>query len=301
MRIMIQGDSHGVKGDILPKIYKAGEWKINHLLVVGDFGLWTHNAENHEWLDEVNEAARINNLTVFAIGGNHENWDHWNWYIENHPSSKGFAFVRRRVLIAPKTHKWTWAKKQFIGAGGAVSIDKADRLETERGWVDRATGIRRGGTGPKTLWWPDEQLLDEDVDRIIGWNIKPDYLITHDCSNYTPWGHRLKPDLDSQIHRQRMDRLLKGIQPKQMHFHGHMHEKYDWVNNYSGGGVRTIGLAAHASPVSYGVLDIDEDRWYWPKEYEKALADRKARKAAHDVDRYSKSGVEVGITVPASD
>jgi hypothetical protein len=297
MRIMIQGDSHGIKGDILPKIYQAGEWKINHLLVVGDFGLWTHKAENHEWLDEVNEAARINNLSVYAVGGNHENWDHWEWYCENHPV-KGWGMVRRRVLLAPKTFKWKWGKKQFFGAGGAVSIDRKERLEEERGWQDRYTLQWRGGSGPKTLWWPNEQLLDADVDRILSWDEDCDYLITHDCSNYTPWGHRLKPDLDSQIHRQRIDRLLKGVQPK-FHFHGHMHEKYDWVNEYSGGGARSIGLAAHRSPYSYGVLDVEDGRWWWPKEYEAEVAARKARKAAHDVERYAKSGTEIGITVPA--
>lgn len=293
MRIMIQGDSHGTKEDIVPKIYKAGEWKLNHLLVVGDFGLWTHRADGHEFLDEINEAARINNLSVFAVGGNHENWDHWNWYCENHPTAKGFALVRRRVLLAPKTHKWTWAKKSFIGAGGAVSIDKEDRIRAEKGGqhYDRTWGrmVDYGApSGPKTLWWPNEELLDADVDVVKEWG-NADYLITHDCSNYTPWGHRLKPDLDSQIHRQRIDEVLKSVQPK-MHFHGHMHEQYDWENEYSGGGARTIGLAAFRSPVSYGVLDVAEDRWYWPKEYEAAIEDRKARKAAHDEERYAKSG-----------
>jgi Icc-related predicted phosphoesterase len=296
MRIMIQGDSHGTKEDILPKIYKAGEWKIQHLLVVGDFGLWTHKAENHEWLDEINEAARINNLSVFAVGGNHENWDHWNWIVENQKVN-GWGMARRRVLLAPKTFKWKWGKKQFVGAGGAVSIDKQDRIRAEQGGqhYDRTWGrmVDYGSpTGPKTLWWPNEELLDEDVDRIINWKLKDvDYLITHDCSNYTPWGHRLKPDLDSQIHRQRIDRLLKDVQPK-MHFHGHMHEKYDWVNEYSGGGARTIGLAAFRSPYSYGVLDVESGEWFWPKEYEEALADRAARKAKHDEERYAKSGEE---------
>jgi Icc-related predicted phosphoesterase len=286
MRIMIQGDSHGQKSDIIPKIFQAGEWKINHLVVAGDFGLWTHTAENHEWLDEINDAARVNNLSIYAVGGNHENWDHWNWFVENMPGQKGWAMVRRRVLLAPKAHKWVWAGKQFIGAGGAVSIDKQDRLATERGWQD-SMGGRRGGTGEKTLWWPNEQLLDADVETIINWGLSPDYLITHDCSNYTPWGHRLKPDMDSQIHRQRIDRLLTNTHPK-LHFHGHMHEKYDWINDYSGGGARTLGLAAFASPLSYGVLDVEEGRWYWPKEYEAALDERAKRKAEHDAARYAK-------------
>lgn len=277
--------------DIIPKIYRAGDLKINHVIVVGDFGLWTHFADGHVFLDEVNEAARINNLSVFAIGGNHENWDHWNWYVENSPTHKGFAMVRRRVLLAPKTHKWTWANKQFVGAGGAVSIDKDWRKEQEK----------KSKYGPKTLFWPNEQLLDADVDTIRKWKSwgamgggfdSVDYLFTHDCSNYTQWKNRLKPDIDSQIHRQRIDEVLKITSPS-FHFHGHMHEKYDWVNEYSGSGARTIGLEAFQDFNSWGVLDVNEDRWLWPAEVDAALARRaealeaageKAIISLHDVE-----------------
>lgn len=273
IRILIQGDSHGNPNDIIPKIYKAGEYNIQHVLVVGDFGLWTHFADGHEFLDEVNEAARINRLSVYAIGGNHENWDHWNWICENMPTSKGFALARRRVMLAPKTHQWTWAGKKFIGAGGAVSIDKNYRLEKEK--------------EPKTLFWPNEQLLDSDVEVIASMG-KADYLITHDCSNYTPWGSRIKPDFDSQIHRQRIDEVLKSVQPS-MHFHGHMHEKYDWTNEYSGGGARTIGLEAFQDFNSWGVLEVEEGRWYWPSEFYQALDDRAERKVQSNEARYAKS------------
>lgn len=266
IRLLIQGDSHGNTNDILPKIRKAGDLKINHLLVVGDLGLWTHFADGHEFLDEIEEAARINNLSVYAVGGNHENWDHWNWFVENMPTHKGFAMVRRRVLLAPKAHQWRWANKQFVGAGGAVSIDKASRLQRERG---------RGG--PRTLWWPNEELLDADVDKINTFG-QADYLITHDCSNYTPWRNRLKPDMDSQIHRRRIDDVLKATQPR-FHFHGHMHEKYDWVNEYTGAPTRTIGLEAFQDHDSWGVLDTEQDRWYWPDELESAKADREKRKS----------------------
>jgi hypothetical protein len=280
MKVLIQGDSHGQVNDIIPKIYSAGKYKIQHVLVCGDFGLWTHVADGHQFLDEVEEAARINNLTVYAIGGNHENWDHWNWFVDNMPTHKGFAMVRRRVLLAPKVHRWTWANKTFIGAGGAVSIDKESRLAAERGgnhynknwgiWEDHGRG-----TGPRTLYWPNEQLLDADVDKLKTFG-HADYLITHDCSNYTPWKDRLKPDMDSQIHRQRIDEVLKSVQPD-MHWHGHMHQQYDWVNDYSGGGARTIGLEAFNDFNSWGVLDVDTGRWWWPGEYAEHLEDRAER------------------------
>lgn len=284
IRVLIQGDSHGNVKDIIPKIYTAGKHGIQHVLVVGDFGLWTHKADGHEFLDEIQDAARINNLSVFAVGGNHENWDHWNWIVENMPTSNGFAMARRRVLLAPKAHKWTWGKKTFVGAGGAVSVDRSYRLAAERGEV---FGMRK--SGPKTLYWPNEQLLDADVETIKTFG-KADYLITHDCSNHTPWKSRLKPDIDSQIHRQRIDEVLKSTQPK-MHFHGHMHERYDWFNNYSGQnlqtgeGARTLGLEAFTDFNSWGVLEVEEGVWHWPSEFHAALDARAERKRLHDEAR----------------
>jgi len=294
MRILIQGDSHGIKKDIIPTIYKAGEFHIQHVVVTGDFGLWTHLADGQEFLDEVNEAARINNLSVYAIGGNHENWDHWNWAIENLPTSKGFAMIRRRVLLAPKVHEWRWAGKQFFAAGGAVSVDKDDRLARERGDVHAMDemGRRPRATGPRTQWWPNEQLTDSDVEKVKAIMRRDldhvDYLITHDCSDHTPWGHRLKPDLDSQIHRQRIDEVIAATKPV-MHFHGHMHEQYDWVNSRSHGyyspfdkgafGTRTLGLDAFGRFNSWGILDVEAGEWFWPSQYYKALDDREQRKA----------------------
>lgn len=288
IRLLVVGDTHGQVTDLIPKIYKAGELKINHVLVVGDFGLWTHFADGHEFLDEVQEAARINNLSVYAIGGNHENWDHWNWFCENMPTHKGFGLVRRRILLAPKVHSWTWAKKTFVGAGGAVSVDRDDRLEKERGFTTEpgAYGRKVRGTGSRTLWWPNEELTDEDV-----WAVKAigtaDYLFTHDCSNFTHFQHRLKPDAASERHRHRIDTVIKAVQPK-MHFHGHMHTQYDWVNTLSHGDsaflnepwtgpeTRTIGLEAFTDFNSWGVLDVVEGTWQWPADVAKA-ADRRAQ------------------------
>lgn len=293
IKILIQGDSHGNVQDIIPKIYKAGEYGISHVLVVGDFGLWTHKAEGHLFLDEVNEAARINNLSVFAIGGNHENWDHWNYIVNTMPGSKGWAMARRRILLAPKAHQWTWAGKTFVGAGGAVSIDKQYRLAKERGNTNilEAYGdYSKSASGEKTLWWPNEQFTEDDLRKVQSYG-QADYLMTHDCSDETPFRNRLKPDAESQRHRRRIDEVLKSVKPK-MHFHGHMHEKYDWVNErvygqsafdnepWTGPSTRTLGLEAFKDFNSWGVLDLDKDAWFWPTEYEADREAREERKAA---------------------
>jgi len=267
---MVVGDTHGGNANILPKIKKAGEAGITHVLVVGDAGLWTHYFDGHVFLDAIQRTAEDNNLSVFFIGGNHENWDHWNWFVDNMPKSKGWAYVRSRVLLAPKAHKWSWAGKQFVAAGGAVSIDKEARLLQEKGdpYMD-ATGRTRSRKPPqpRTLYWDNEQLTDEDVDVIRKWNVKADYLFTHDCSNKTPFRGRLKPDIDSQIHRQRIDKVLMLTTPE-IHFHGHMHTKYDWMNfvgerNGEAVYVQTYGLECNSDFNSWGTLDVETGRFVW--------------------------------------
>lgn len=279
MKIYVAGDVHGNILHMGKHVYRAGDRRINHLVVVGDFGLWTHFKDGVDFLDEINEAARINNVRIYAIGGNHENWDHWNWAVDNLPASKGFAYIRNNILLAPKAHRWTWAGKQFAAAGGAVSIDKVSRQLEEKGYDfmrDKYVTSKRERLGPRSLWWPNEELTDDHVREIESWNLEVDYLFTHDCSDSTPWKKRLKPDPDSVIHRARIDRVLRATKPV-MHFHGHMHEKYDWLNSirvpqsdeYPEGwhDVETYGLEHDGSLNSWGVLDTDRDEFLWQGEY----------------------------------
>lgn len=276
MRLGLVGDTHGDIKDTVNVLNQMGRRKISHVFVVGDWGLWTHLADGQEFLDRVQVTASANNLTVFAVGGNHENWDHWNWFVENMPTHKGFGMVRRRVLLAPKAHEFRLAGKQFVVAGGAVSIDKHYRLEQERGQYMDSTGrIRRSGSGPRTLWWPNEELTDKDVVKIQQTFPKADILLTHDCSNHTQFKGRLKPDADSERHRRRIDDVIRAVEPK-AHFHGHMHTKYEWDNTLSYGDsafrtepwdgpvTKTYGLEAnpnamhgHATGDWWGILETD--------------------------------------------
>ena len=296
IRILVAGDLHGNGKQAAFLAAKAGERKIQHILVVGDVGLWTHEMNGHVYLDELQRVAEGNNLSFYLVGGNHENWDHWEWYCKNMPTHKGFAIVRSRVLLAPKVHSWSWGKaatpkkpvstvKQFFVAGGAVSIDRDRRLMSERGDPRHYDlyGWKASNKGPRTEWWPNEQLTDEDVNYIkyqaVVTGGMVDYLFTHDCSDFTQFKNRIKPDPESQIHRKRIDEVLRMVNPK-MHFHGHMHEQYDWVNTLGTGlfgsepeyAIQTYGLEAdflamhlfdrHMPEINnWGVLDTETDEF----------------------------------------
>lgn len=260
MKIMLVGDTHGDIRNVEQKVRFAKQvGDIQRIFVLGDFGFWW-GYEGVKYLDDCNDLARDNNLQIFALPGNHEFYEGWKALVDNaQATAHGFAYVRTNVLLSPRVHDFVWGNKQFVVTGGAVSIDKDYREEYRR-------------TKGKRIWSPDEQLTDEEVNQVTVnmAGIKTDYLLTHDCSNFTPFRDRLKPDMDSQIHRQRIDKVIANVNPR-MHFHGHMHTKYEWNNTLNTDAfgatpsvsVDTYGLECNTDQWSWGILDLVADKFEW--------------------------------------
>ena len=255
-QFLIVGDTHGSIHSWKAIINNTKSRPYAKIIQVGDFGLWDHTAKGVAYLDDLNLILAHHGRHVYALGGNHENWDHWNWYLEHMPKDKdGFAILRSHIRLAPRVHRVKWDEKQFLFVAGAASIDKTERLIH-----------MRSSANPVATWWPQEQLTDDEVDRVS--TMPANYMFSHDCSNHTPWRRQLIPDFDSQIHRQKIDTILKKVKPN-FHWHGHMHQKFDWQNRVDGDRyVQTYGLDADAAPNSYGILDTEADVFkYYPQLY----------------------------------
>lgn len=259
MKIMLAGDTHGDIRNVAHKIDAAKKvGGIQRIVILGDYGCWW-GFEGVKFIDECNELAKKNNLQIFAIPGNHECYDLWNSIVDTAQktgaTSHGWAYARTHVLLSPRVHAFKWGGKRFVVAGGAVSIDKQYRLEYQ---------AKKG----KQIWSPDEQLTDDEVgqaQRYANEYDKIDYFLTHDCSNRTPWHGRLKPDPDSQMHRDKIDCILGVLSPT-MHFHGHMHTRYDWMNlvaveNGQPHYTQTYGLECNRDFWSWGVLNTETDEF----------------------------------------
>lgn len=251
MKVLISGDTHGRLDSVYRKIDHARANGIQRIVILGDFGLWWGH-DGVVFLDDINEYAIENHIQIFALPGNHECHELWDHLVtgayEAQATSHGWAYVRSNVLLSPKTLFFKWGGRQFAIAGGAVSIDKEYRLEYER---------QKG----KKVWSPNEQLTDAQVDSFIHeynrLDSSVDVLLTHDCSDRTPFRNRLKPDWDSAIHRERIDRVLGALQPE-LHFHGHMHEAYNWQNRVGNDDLftQTYGLTCDNEFNSWGILDL---------------------------------------------
>lgn len=234
--IGVAGDWHadgewGVK--VINRLYTYG---VRTLIQVGDFGLWP-GISGVRYLDMLNEVCRQTGITLYTLRGNHD----WNWWeellgsdfsVRDHQT--GGVHVRSHIVLLPRTGEFFLQGKSFYVAGGAVSIDKA--------WRE-----------PGRSWWVEEQLTDKEVDAVPEHHY--DVLLTHDASDRTPFRDRMKPDLESVIHRQRIDRVLAKTAPD-LHFHGHFHTWYDWTNQTGPDNwTQTYGLAMNGMSMSTGILD----------------------------------------------
>lgn len=261
MRLMIVGDTHGGQNGngshakdrfVGYKMKLAKAMGADRMIIVGDFGMWPGYG-GIQFLDDLNAMAREHNIDVYALIGNHDDHNQWDWWINGGvKDDSGFTYVRDRVKIAPKVHFWKWGgkkhSKRFGIAGGAVSIDRQWRTEN-------------------VSYWSDEPFGERHLNSVLSYKgPRVDYFLTHDCSDKTPWGFALKNDYESQRNRQRIDKAINHLKPR-MHFHGHMHAKYNWIN----GETYTYGLDCNGEDNSWVILDTgadadQPDKVYWPNE-----------------------------------
>ncbi len=258
--IMIIGDTHGDLPEYLRLLDVAAKQGVTKIFQAGDCGVFPAFPGYAEWLDAIQAKSAKLRIQNYWIRGNHDDpaeFDHFTRY----PNKNGWGPIRSNIFLAPRVHYFKHNGVKFLGVGGAVSIDKAHRINRER--------------KPLTEWWPDEIISPEDVEAVEDRHV--DVLITHECSDRTPWLGRIKPDLESQMNRQRLDEILRKVRPD-WHFHGHMHTRYEWMNpviaNDERTWTQTIGLecnpeamwqqgAGHHNTFNWGIFDTNTMEWRW--------------------------------------
>lgn len=232
-KILIMGDTHGSVHSYLRTLDYAARNNIKHIFQMGDCGTFPEYSptSTQELFEQVNEYSRRHNIINYWVRGNHDDTDMWQGIIDHFPTAhKGMGYLRSHIRLMPRVGYFKMFGLNFLEVGGAVSIDTEWRRKNEQ--------------TPRTLWWPDEIISPEDLNKVN--YQKVDILMTHDCSDRTPWKMRLKEDFDSKMNRVKIDDILKRSKPD-FHFHGHMHTQYDWMNRTNGDHwVRTIGLECNA-------------------------------------------------------
>lgn len=243
MKVAAVGDTHAnmswVVNLVIPHAKEQGCQKIMQL---GDFGFIWRGAQRDNGLRKLNKRLGLAGLDLHFLPGNHEDHGLLADYAKRCPvSPEGHVQIKPHIFYTGRVSQWEWAGRRIGAVGGAVSIDKDWRLNHER------------VTGDK-VWWAQETLNAEETEQahMLG---ALDVLFTHDAPNEFPetW---LKPDMESQINRQRMSSIGRATVPK-VWTHGHYHASVTYPFRHENGTCEVRGLCCDGSTRTEGVAILD--------------------------------------------
>lgn len=241
LRILVAGDFHRDLNAIEIAATRAVTFDCDTILQVGDFGWFPQRSDSDQWLGEVDEIMTRHGLQLGWIDGNHDDHD----AIDRLTAEHGYtAPIRQteRIWYLPRGARCIWHDVTFAFCGGAASFDRDARLERE--------------SSPRTLWWPQEAVTDEDVNRLVD-DGPAGVLLTHDVpSGYgapriaaTVGGWQ--PTLDNQA---RLAHIAAALAPKLL-FHGHWH----LAHRHQIHGCTVQALDCEITPGAYWVLDLSTE------------------------------------------
>jgi hypothetical protein len=154
----------------------------------------------------------------------------------------GFYQVRPNIWFSPNGTQWEFEGKSFLALGGAYSIDKKVRLESEAALAEKlyrnsskyrtdiSEGYLRAEARSQTegyYWFPEEEMTDEfvlqKVAQLQGTNI--DVLLAHDKPLASNPGIELLPINECLPNQRRLQHAVRVLKPK-LFVHGHLHVRY---------------------------------------------------------------------------
>jgi hypothetical protein len=240
-KVVVAGDWHGNGRWSSYVIRRAAhllkDETVKIIIHLGDFGFWP-GAE--KYLQKASEELAGHGLFLLFADGNHE----WHDRLDDlhaqagHDGPVPLDDWLERIWHLPRGYRWEWHGIKWLAVGGAGSPD----------WQKRVPG---------TGWWPQEQLTDEQVQRVIAGG-KADVLAAHDCpSDFMPelppppYWWDLEPCHESS---RRLQQIVDATAPAHV-FHGHLHTEREQVIDTASGDVHVIGLDADGAAGNYRVVD----------------------------------------------
>lgn len=260
MKIGFIGDTHGNDWVVQVALDNFRKEGITDIVQVGDFGFWP-GKPGQQFLAQVNTHLAKNGQILYVTPGNHEDYTFLKYL---HTREDGWQEAREHILVAPRGHRWEWDGVSFVSLGGAPSVDRGWRLDFQR---------KQG----HPVWWKEEDITREDMDRTIEGGYA-DVMIAHDAPFGVPAIERgiqgnpnnfRQEDLEyADEGRNKMREVVDVVRPK-LFFHGHYHwkvdDKLEIFNEDTGldDVVHILGLAADGTPMSWGRLDLDTLKFRW--------------------------------------
>lgn len=269
MRVMFAGDTHGNEHTVRKIVNEAAELGCDVIFQLGDFGYWEHTYDGVEYLNNVERYCKKSDIPIYFLDGNHDKTS-LLLRLYHEQDAEGFIRVRDHVMYSPRGHRWVWDGLAFVSFGGAYSVDKGWRLEKER---EKALKImKKNSYRPTTrqlsedtsgtLWFPEEEMTDADMDAFLMEDSSPvDIMLAHDKPRAANPEWNRKDLMECWPNQDRLQRAIKTLKPK-LFLHGHLHYQYvDQIpcgDNYQYTTVR--GLNADGAAGTTMVLDLEKYR-----------------------------------------
>lgn len=248
-RILIVGDLHGnwpwVQARLLPHI---DDVRPDLIVQVGDFGYWPRRQWGRKWVRLWEAALAERDLHLWWVDGNHE--DLGSLLALPVDDRTGRRPLSPRVHHLPRGHRWSWDGLEWLALGGAVSVDR---------W-DRVTGAD---------WFPAEAVTEADVLRATEGG-EAHVVVAHDVPWGSPrWSARLQQDRPpeeretlwpddmltaSDRNQQALRAVLDAVCPA-VWVHGHHHVRIDDRI----GSTRLVGLACDENAVTHVSVLVGPD------------------------------------------
>lgn len=217
MKILMAGDTHGNLGHAQYLVRTAKKEGCDRVFVLGDFGAWEHMQDGVKFFNTLSTYCNVNNIRMYFLDGNHDKTSLLLEKYSDDRDDEGFMNVRPYIRYAWRGHRWTWDEVKFIALGGAYSVDKDWRLEEERRHPKYG--------GPGSLWFPEEEMSDADMDTILENGEPVDVILAHDKPRGSNPGWNRKDFPECLPNQDRLQRAVEALDP-QFFLHGHLHYWY---------------------------------------------------------------------------
>lgn len=247
---------------------------------LGDFGYWEHEQAGADFLDLLGGQAADTGIPFYWLHGNHDKHSLAMKYYSDNVTMDGFLWCRPGVNYIPQGKVWDWAGVRMRAFGGAYSVDKAWRLELEAQRRRKAETVNDyfGRAGKSlvptdfsgTLWFPEEEMTDADMDRLLAdYSGSVDVVFSHDKPRGSDPGWNRKDLPECWPNQDRLQRALVTHKPE-LWLHGHLHHAYQSMVRCGDDDRFTcvvgLGPDSDAAPShwkrtdSWGVLDFGDGR-----------------------------------------
>lgn len=243
MRVLVAGDVHGKVWHLDYLYREAVRVGADLVFAVGDFAAWN----NDVFVRYLNVLTEVHGIPCWWLDGNHDDhgWLHDSGAATADRPTPVWASAPD-VYYLPRGCTWTWGTTRCAALGGATSVDRSIRT-------------------PYRDWWPQEEISQGDVYRILDNVDRVDVLFTHEAPVGTEPLERQMTHSEGQVwydskrQREAVAAVVDALRPRLL-IHGHHHRRYDGIYRRTDGGTtRVQGLSCHGTRrASWTILDIQD-------------------------------------------